>query len=131
MPTSMPTDRPTKMPTTSMPTDRPTKVPTSVPEDLLTFSPIGALTPPTKFPTRPPSKHPTGQPTMSSETQKDDGNNKLPYESEPNQTNDNYLNGKLRSSFYCGWSFDLVSKTCNLAKPCPTGLNSDCPAEQT
>ena len=42
----------------------------------------------------------------------------------PNESGDRtdsfYLHGKLRTSYYCGFSWDLVIKTCNLAHPCPS-----------
>ena len=46
-------------------------------------------------------------------------------------TNGLYLHGKLRSSYYCGFSWARVIKNCPGAQACPTGLSSDCPSGQT
>ncbi|KAL9186471.1 hypothetical protein ACHAXT_005709 [Thalassiosira profunda] len=45
--------------------------------------------------------------------------------------NDDFLHGKLRSSYYCGWSWEMTIKSCPASQPCPTGLSSDCPTGQT
>ncbi|EJK60259.1 hypothetical protein THAOC_19419, partial [Thalassiosira oceanica] len=42
-------------------------------------------------------------------------------------TNDLYLHGFLRSSYYCGARFRFDASTCASARPCPAGRHGDCP----
>ena len=81
-----------------------------------------ALNPPP--PTRPPSRWPTPNPV----TPNINSNiNNSPAASQA-LTNDMYLYGSLRSSYYCGESWgDWSVAKCTLA--CPTGLHSDCPSD--
>jgi len=47
-------------------------------------------------------------------------------------TDDTYLHGTLRSTYYCGWSWDTtIRNECAMSQPCPSGLNDQCPTGQT
>lgn len=58
--------------------------------------------------------NPTPSPTVPAPVTNDEGG----------LTNDEYYHGSLRSSLYCGYSWDLVTKTCDMAHPCPSVRNT-------
>lgn len=100
--------------------------------------PTPSSRPPSKFPTPLPSKLPTKRPVadvapVAPNNNINNGNNNPASASMVDLAKDDdvYLHGKLRSSYYCGWSWALAIKTCNMSPPCPSGLNTECPTGQT
>ena len=81
--------------------------------------------PPTRNPTpRPTTRRPTPAPKFA--------NVQIGHSpTSGDVTNGQYLHGKLRSSYYCGFSWGRVIADCPGARACPTGLSSDCPSGQT
>ena len=105
-PPSPVTPNTTNRPTTIMPSKHPTNFPT-------------------KFPMLQPSYGSTGEPTRNPITTFPDNNSYNKDDINDNNngnadiTDDLYLHGALRSSYFCGYSWDLTLKTCNMAYPCP------------
>lgn len=76
---------------------------------------------PSPNPTPEPTPNPTPNPTEALTTVDIEQTIAAPTESDDSDLTDTfYLHGKLRTSYYCGFSWDLVIKTCNMAHPCPS-----------
>ena len=102
----------------------------------LSFTASPRSAPPAPRPAPPPcrpSPRPTPRPVTRNPTRRPIGvsntSNNLPGVNDVG--NDDFLHGKLRSSYYCGWSWDMTIKSCQASQPCPSGLSGDCPAGQT
>ncbi|KAL7547446.1 hypothetical protein ACHAWF_010740 [Thalassiosira exigua] len=90
---------------------------------------------PSRWPTRPPSRRPTPAP-LENPTNKPalvwlPAPTKKPSTAASSPitlTNDVYLYGRLRSSYFCAaqWG-DWTLEKCNRSEPCPTGLHGSCP----
>jgi len=134
--TPAPTEGPSRRPVA---TDSPTRAPTPPPSTNPSREPSKRPSrSPSEFPTLPPFRPRTDRPVASTEqvvALTGNGESNGMVHDDPTDltdlTDDVYLRGKLRSSYYCGWSFYLMSHTCNMAAPCPTGLHADCPSGQT
>ena len=146
VPTRPPT-RPPTLPPTRPPTLPPTRPPTLKPISppiLSSSSQVGASGVVAGTPTAPrPTKRPTPNPVMvwvpnyaSQPAPEVLGSKPAPAQQEEDDekwwlTNQLYLQGYLRSSYYCGSTYNgFDANTCQSATPCPDGSRQTCPGNE-
>jgi len=102
----------------------------SMPTFLLNFPTPNPTKNPTNNPTNRPTNHPTNGLAIIN-IDNDEFDTIADSLVENNEDDELYLDGYIRSSYFCGYSWDFVIRSCETSSPCESGLNSQCPMGQT